>query len=254
MTENYNPFSLAGKTILVTGASSGIGKAIAQECSKMGAQVVLTARNEEKLNKVLSELVGEGHQIIKADLTNDADIEALVENMPQLDGVVHNAGVGNRVIAKTAKRSDIDQVMHPNVYAPILLQKQLLKKKKINKNSSIVFIASRAPYAPSVGNSLYAASKGAILGYAKVLGLELAPQKIRVNSILPAMVWTELVAKDAEMTGANYEEAQMKYPLKRFGKPEDIAYLTIYMLSDASSWMTGSTVDITGGGEGSLVL
>lgn len=117
----------------------------------------------------------------------------------------------------------------------------------INKEASIVFIASRAPFAPTIGNALYSASKGAIIGYSKVLGLELASQKIRVNCICPAMVWTELVEKDAEMTGVDHNVAQLSYPLKRYGKPEDIAYLSIYLLSDASSWMTGSSIDITGG-------
>lgn len=251
----HNPFSLQGKTILVTGASSGIGKSIAIECSRMGANIVLTARNEERLKQTLSEMEGEGrHVIIPADLSDEDAIKSLVEQVPVLNGVVHNAGVGNRVLCKAAKKSDIDEVITPNVYGPILLQRHLLKKKKVAKEGSIVIIASRASQAPSVGNALYAASKGAILGYSKVLALELAPQKIRVNSICPAMVWTELIAKDAEMLGADYNAIQEKYPLKRFGKPEDIAYLTIYLLSNASSWMTGSSIDITGGGEGLLTL
>lgn len=250
----HNPFSLQGKTVLVTGASSGIGKSIAIECSRMGANIVLTARNKERLQQTLSELDGDGHMVIPADLSDEEDIKALAAEVPVLDGVVHNAGVGHRVLCKAARKSDIDEVITPNVYGPILLQRHLLKKKKMAKEGSIVIIASRAPQAPSVGNALYAASKGAILGYSKVLALELAPQKIRVNSICPAMVWTELIAKDAEMIGADYSAVQEKYPLKRFGKPEDIAYLAIYLLSDASSWMTGSSIDITGGGEGLLTL
>lgn len=251
---SYNPFTLEGKTILVTGASSGIGRSIAVECSKMGATVVITARNEARLQETLSQMEGEGHLIVPADVASDEDITALVEQLPQLDGVVHCAGVGNRVLAQSAKRSDLDYVFNPNTYGPILLQRHLLKGKRIKKGSSIVFIASRAPFAPSIGNALYGASKGAILGYAKVLALELAPRQIRVNSICPAMVWTELIAKDAEQTGADYEEAQKRYPLKRYGQPEDVAYLAIYLLSNASSWMTGSDIDITGGGEGTLVL
>lgn len=250
----YNPFTLQGKTILVTGASSGIGKSIAIECSRMGASIVLTARNEKRLRQTLSEMDGEGHVIIPADLSDEDAIKSLVEQVPILNGVIHNAGVGNRVLCKAAKKSDIDEVITPNVYGPILLQRHLLKKKKVAKEGSIVVVASRAPQAPSIGNALYAASKGAILGYSKVLALELAPQKIRVNSICPAMVWTDLVAKDAEMTGTDYSAFQEKYPLKRFGKPEDIAYLAVYLLSDASSWMTGSSIDITGGGEGLLTL
>ncbi len=249
MTEMYNPFSLIGKTILVTGASSGIGRSIALECSRMGASLLLTARNEARLQETLSLLVGECHKYICADLTNEESIQALVDQLPVLDGVVHNAGMAGRMPCKMVKAERMHQLMAANIEGPVLLQKHLMKKKKLIQGGSIVFIASRAPFAPAVGNAIYAASKGAILGYAKCLGLELAPQRIRVNSICPAMVWTELVAKDAEQTEGNYEELQKKYPLQRFGKPEDVAYLAVYLLSDASSWMTGSQLDITGGGE-----
>lgn len=244
---NYNPFSLTGKTILVTGASSGIGRSIAIECSKMGAKVIITARNEDRLQETISMMEGERHQYFCANLIDEESIINLVEGLPVLNGVVQNAGVGDRSLCKMVKKEDIEKVMSNNFEGPVLLQKYLLKKKKIEKEGSIVFIASRAPFAPSVGNALYAASKGAVLGYAKVLGLEVAPQKIRVNSICPAMVWTEFVAKDAEITGSNYQDAEQKYPLKRYGKPEDVAYLAVYLLSDASSWMTGSQLDITGG-------
>lgn len=249
----YNPFSLEGKTILITGASSGIGRATAIECSRLGAKVVITARNEQRLQETMQMLSGKDHQLMIADLNNEQEIVDLVESLPILDGVVQNAGVGDRTLCKMAKLSDIDKVMSTNFNAPVMLQKYLLKKKKIAKESSVVFIASRAPFAPSIGNSLYAASKGAILGYAKCLALEVATQKIRVNCICPAMVWTELVAKDAEMTGGDYSKIQKKYPLQRYGKPEDVAYLSIYLLSSASAWMTGSCIDITGGGELTLV-
>ncbi|MEL5894016.1 SDR family oxidoreductase [Bacteroides sp. GD17] len=248
----YNPFSLEGKKILITGASSGIGRSIAVECSYMGATLIITARNKERLDETLSLMRPGNHMAITCNLMNEEDIVNLVDSLPQLKGVVHNAGVNSRTLCKTIKKSDLETVLSPNFYGPVLLQKQLLKKKKIAKEASIVFIASRAPFAPSVGNAIYSASKGAILGYAQVLGLELAPQKIRVNSICPAMVWTELVVKDSVDMGVNYEELQAKYPLKRYGKPEDVAYLTIYLLSDASSWMTGSSIDLTGGGEGTL--
>lgn len=248
-----SPFSLRGKTILVTGASSGIGRSISIECSKMGAKIVLTARNETRLQETLSLLAGDGHQYICADLVNEESIQSLVDGLQVLDGIVHNAGMADRMPCKMVKAERMHQLMAANIEGPILLQKHLLKKKKIAQGGSIVFIASRAPFAPAVGNSVYAASKGAMLGYAKCLGLELAPQRIRVNSICPAMVWTDLVAKDAEQTDGNYEELQKKYPLQRFGKPEDVAYLAIYLLSDASSWMTGSQLDITGGGELTLV-
>lgn len=249
----YNPFSLKGKTILVTGASSGLGRAIAVECSRMGAKVVITARNEERLRETLSLMSDGEHEMFCADLTEDLQIESLVSQLPPLDGVVHNAGVGNRVLARAVKRSDIDQVMRPNYDGPVMLQGHLLRRKIIKNEASIVFIASRAPFAPTIGNALYSASKAALIGYSKVLGLELAPKKIRVNCICPAMVWTDLIRKDSEIMGADYTIAQESYPLKRYGTPEDIAHLCIYLLSDASSWMTGSCIDITGGGEHTLI-
>lgn len=250
--DTFNPFTLTGKTILVTGASSGIGRATAIVCSKMGAKVIVTARNVERLAETLQLLDGNGHTVIPADLCSSEQIDNLAIEAPELDGIVHCAGVGDRTLLKMAREKDIKRVMKANFEGPVLLQRALLKKKKVKSLSSIVFIASRAPFAPTSGNGLYAASKGAIIAYAKVLGLELANQMIRVNCICPAMVWTELIQRDAELTGANYHEAEKSYPLKRYGKPEDVANLVVYLLSDASSWMTGSCIDITGGGEFTL--
>lgn len=243
-----NPFSLAGKTILVTGASSGIGRGIAVVCARMGASVIITARNIVRLQETLAIMHGDGHTIIAADLTDNLQRQHLVEQLPTLDGLVHCAGVGLRVPCKNIEQSDIDYVMQPNFMAPVLLQTELLSAKKITKSASIVFIASRAAEMPSVGNAIYSASKGALISYAKCLALELAPRKVRVNCICPAMVWTDLALTSTSRE--QLEESEQKYPLKRYGQPEDVAYLTVYMLSDVSNWMTGSCVDITGGGEG----
>lgn len=240
-----NPFSLAGKTILVTGSSSGIGRGIAIACAGMGAQIILTARNIARLQDTLSALEGEGHCIIPADLTDATQRVKLVEQLPMLHGVVHCAGVGSRVPCKMMTQEDINYVMKPNAEAPMLLQAELLSEKKIAKQASIVFIASAAASMPSAGNAAYSASKAAIIAYAKCLAQELAPRQIRVNSISPAMVWTDLA-----LVGASAEqlaEAEKQYPLKRYGQPQDIAHLAVYMLSDASQWMTGSDVQITGG-------
>lgn len=247
MSELFNPFSLSGKTILITGASSGIGRETAIVCSKMGAAVVITGRNEERLKETYDRLEGYGNLSIAADLTDTEAIESLVQQLPALTGVVHCAGIGDRSMLKMVKERDIAKVMRTNFESPVLLQKELLKKKKLLNSSSIVFIASRAPFAPIVGNAIYSASKGALLAYAKVLSLEVANQLMRVNCICPAMVWTELVIKDSELTGVDYHEAEKAYPLKRYGQPNDIANLAVYLLSDASCWMTGSAIDITGG-------
>ena len=244
--DGFNPFSLERKTILVTGASSGIGRAIAVACAKMGAQVVATARNEQRLRETISMMPEGNHILVSADLTREEEIKGLVCKLPQLDGFVQCAGVGSRVPCKMVTQADIDVVMKPNFEAPVLLQSALLASKKINKSASLVYIASRAANAPSVGNSVYSASKGAIMAYAKCLALELAPRLIRVNCICPAMVWTNLILQDG-LTKEEMELAQLKYPLKRYGQPEDIANLALYLLSDASSWMTGSAIDLTGG-------
>jgi len=247
-----NLFCLSGKSILVTGASSGIGKAIAVLCSKMGAVVYVTARNEERLKETMSLLEGAGHKMFLADLTKAEDREKLVNELPLLDGIVQNAGVGSRVLCKNINESDLDFVFNPNLKAPILLQTLLLQQKKVSKGASIVFTASRAANSPSVGNAVYSASKGALISYAKCLGLELAPRKIRVNCICPGMVQTGIIEKSG-LDDDVMLELQKKYPLQRCGTSEDIANLAVYLLSDASSWMTGSCIDITGGGEGILI-
>lgn len=244
----YNPFSLQGKTILITGASSGIGRGIAIACSKMGATVMLNGRNPLKLAATLDLMEDGQHKIIIADLTNKNSIEKMMEELPDLDGVVHCAGIGQRVLCKVATEQDVDSVMDTNFKAPVLLQTELLKHKKINKGASIVFIASISTWSPSIGNAFYSASKAAIVSYANCLSLELAPRKVRVNCISPAMVWTDLIMQEG-IDKEQLEEDEKKYPLKRYGTPEDIANLAIYMLSDASTWMTGSNVKISGGGK-----
>lgn len=246
MVQTFNPFSLEGKQILVTGASTGIGQAIAIACSKMGASITITGRNVERLNTTHSLLMGAEHLSIAGDLTNEVDVSKIISLIPHLDGIVHCAGVGHRKPCKLIDKKDIEDVMDVNFKAPVLLQTALLLAKKMNKAASIVFIASRAANAPSIGNALYSASKGAIISYAKCLTLELAPRAIRVNCICPAMVWTDLIYKGG-VTKEDLEQEQLKYPLKRYGHPDDVANLAIYLLSDASSWMTGSCINLTGG-------
>lgn len=243
----YNPFSLKGKTILVTGASSGIGKGVAIACSKMGATVIINGRNQIKLEETLAQLdVGE-HKMIAADLRNNESVSRMMELLPSLDGVVHCAGIGQRVLCKMATEQDVDSVMDTNFKAPVLLQTELLKHKIINKGASIVFIASISMWSPSIGNAFYSASKAAIVSYSNCLAIELAPRKIRVNCISPAMVWTDLILQEG-IDEEQLKADEQKYLLKRYGTPEDIANLAIYMLSDASTWMTGSNVKISGGG------
>jgi NAD(P)-dependent dehydrogenase (short-subunit alcohol dehydrogenase family) len=244
---NGNPFSLEGNTVLVTGASSGIGKAIAILCSRMGAKVFIVARREEKLQETIVQMAGEDHHYIVSDLTKQEDIDRLIDCLPKLDGVMHCAGVGSRILAKSITREEIDRVMEANFIAPVMLQTALLAHKKINRDASLVFLASYGAESPSIANSVYSASKGALVSYAQCLALEVASRGIRVNCISPAMVWTDLVIKggvDEEML----KEDEKRYPLGRYGQPEDIAPLAVYLLSKGSSWMTATNVKITGGG------
>ena len=244
---DFNPFSLEGKTILVTGASSGIGRGIAVTCSKMGAKVIINGRNISKLQETSSLMASNSATILPADLTDAASLSSMVESLPKLDGLVHCAGLGQRIPCKDVVSCNVDDVMNVNFKAPVMLQAEILRQKKLNKASSIVFIASIASWSPSLGNSIYSASKGAIVSYANCLAVELAPRKIRVNCISPAMVWTDLVLADGTDV-EQLKEDEQTYPLKRYGQPEDIANLAVYMLSDSSTWMTGSNVNITGGG------
>lgn len=243
----FNPFSLESKTILVTGASSGIGRGIAITCSKMGASVMINGRSIAKLQETFSLMEGDRNTIVAGDLTDKTSLMEIVGKLPKLDGIVHCAGIGQRMPCKDLTDNDICQVMDVNFKAPVLLQAEILRQKKINKGASVVFIASIASWSPSMGNSMYSASKGAIISYANCLSLELAPRKIRVNCISPAMVWTDLIQNEA-VDEEQLKEDEKRYPLKRYGQPEDIANLAVYMLSDASTWMTGSNVKISGGG------
>ena len=244
--EIFNPFTLEGKTILVTGASSGIGRGIAIACSKMGATIVINGRNERRLAETINEMKGDNHLSLAADLSDGQALSAMVAKLPKLDGIVHCAGIGQRVLCKQLQETDVDDMMEVNFKAPVMLQAEILKQKKINKGASVVFIASIASGSPTIGNAMYSASKGAIISYANCLALELAPRFIRVNCILPAMIWTDLIFKGG-LTEEELKEDEKKYPLKRYGKPEDVANLAIYLLSDATTWMTGSSIKITGG-------
>ena len=246
MMSSFNPFTLEGKVIFVTGASSGIGRQIAINCSRMGATIILNGRNKERLQEVLKELENDNHQIAEGDITQKADISNIIDSLPKLDGIVHCAGIDHRKPAKFMEEEDVNRVMGTNFAAPILLQSELLRQKKVKAGASIIFMSSMAANSPSMGHGLYSASKGALISYADCLALELAPRKIRVNCICPGMVWTKLILQD-EVTEEELKKDEETYPLKRYGTPDDIANLAIYLLSDAASWVTSSHISITGG-------
>lgn len=243
----YNPYSLEGKTILITGASSGIGKAAALECSKMGAKVIITARNEAKLIRVMNELEGDGHQMYICDLSNEADIDKMVTELPELQGLINNAGYTKILPVQFINTEDINNIIQVNTVAPMILLQKLLKKKRIKKGASVVFTSSLAGLGCcTVGNSMYSATKGAISAFIRCVALELAPKNIRVNAICPAMVDTGIL-NSGTITEEQLAAELKNYPLGRFGTPRDIAMAMIYLLSDASSWITGDNLVIDGG-------
>ena len=243
----HNPFSLGGKTILVTGASSGIGKATAIECSKIGATVVITGRNHQRLEDTYNQLEGENHRMIVADLNNEQDIQLLIGQLPLIDGMVHCAGLTKNVPFQFASKVNFDEVLNLNFYAPAEISRSILKAKKIAKNSSIVFISSiSGVYCSAVASTIYSASKGAVNGLVKGMALDLAPKVIRVNSVNPGVIETNIFNEGA-ISAEQLEEDKKRYPLKRFGQPQEVAYAAIYLLSDASSCVTGSNLLIDGG-------
>lgn len=248
---SYNPYSLENKTILVTGASSGIGKATAIECSKLGATVVITARNEERLKATFDELdksFGQKHQMIIADISNSEGLERLVSNLPAIDGLSSNAGmaVGNKPI-KFIKEDDVRAIMQTNTYSHAMLSKLLFKKKLLNKNASCVFTASiggTISWGP--GNTIYGMSKAALESFVKYAAIEFAPRGIRCNNVCPGMIETPLINLDA-LTDEDKAIDADKYLLKRYGQPVEVARTTAFLLSDASSFITGASIVIDGG-------
>lgn len=243
----HNPFSLAGKSILVTGASSGIGKSIAIECSKMGAILIILGRNEERLRETYNDLEGDDHQMFSAELTSKEDIQVVINTLPFIDGLVNAAGILKRVPFKLMSSDILEEVMGVNFFAPAMLTKELLHHKKIGKGASIVFISSiSGNYCSSVGNTAYSSSKGALNSLSENIALELSARNIRVNTVNPGMIATDMLYQKA-MSEEQIKEDLENYPLKRYGKPEDVAYAVIYLLSEASAWVTGSSLLIDGG-------
>jgi NAD(P)-dependent dehydrogenase (short-subunit alcohol dehydrogenase family) len=241
------PFSLKDKKILITGASGGIGKAIAIACGQMGAELILTGRDESKLKDTLQRAGILGSTLV-ADLTNEDEVHALVSTTDDLHGLVHCAGILKTIPFKNLQASTLDDIFNINFRAPVSLTQQLIKQKKIVKQGSIVYISSiSGTVIGAKGNGAYSASKAAFNGLAKVLALELAPQKIRVNTIAPGMVKTDMwEASTSQVSLEQLQADEKNYPLG-YGEPDDVAWAAVYLLSDASKWITGSNLIIDGG-------
>jgi len=247
----YNPYSLENKTILVTGASSGIGRATAIECAKLGATIIITARNESRLSAVLAELdttLGQKHQMVIADIATSEGLDMLIAAIPSIDGLSSNAGIalGNSPI-KFIGEEQMQSLMQTNTYSHVLLAKTLFKKKLIAKNGSMVFTASiGGTVSHGPGNTLYGMSKNALLAFAKYAAIEFAPRGIRVNCVSPGMIETPLINLDA-LTDEDKAVDADKYLLKRYGRPEEVARTTAFLLGDASSFITGVAIVVDGG-------
>ncbi len=241
-----NPFSLEGKTILVTGASSNIGRQIAVKCSEMGSQVIATARNEERLKDTLGKMTGEGHQILQSDLSDSEQIPALVEQLPELDGIVMCAAVFRTTPIRNNRRKYTEEMFKTNTFANIDLVQLLLKNRKIKDRGSILFISSVAAYRPYAGNALYSATKGAINSFCQVLAIEQSNRKIRANCVSPGIIQSDMEVKDWAVTQEELDKEEARFPLG-FGHTEDIAYAAVYMMSDASKWVTGTNMIVDGG-------
>ncbi len=243
----YNPFSLEGKTILVTGVASGMGKATAIACSKMGATIVGTDYNADGMTETMTMLEGIGHMSYQINLAEEASWGALIEGTPVLNGIANCAGIANMNPFNFISREEMDKVFNINFFGPVLLTKSLLKSKKLNKGGSVVFVASvDGPRIVHAGNSVYSAGKSALVGMARNMAIDLAAKKIRVNCVLPGTTDTPLI-RTANVTEESLAEVAKTFPLKRFGSPDDMANGIIYLLSDASSFVTGTELVIDGG-------
>ena len=245
MPDSFNPFSLNGIRVLVTGSSSGIGRQIAIQCSKMGAQVVVTGRDEIRLAAALSELEGSGHTSVQADLTSDDGIAKLVAEAGVLNGVVHSAGISRLAPIKMVSLKHLREVEAINFEAPVLLTQKLLSKSAIAAGGSIVFISSIAAHIGVPGVGAYSASKAALIAMMRCLSMEVVKRKIRANCLSPALVESPLLDATEKLVGS-LENERGNYPLG-FGKPEDVANAAIFLLSGASRWITGTTIVMDGG-------
>lgn len=247
----YNPFSISGKTILITGAGGGIGRATAVECAKMGANVIVTDINGIALEETLSLLEsqeGQSHQLFVADLTDEDKQTELVKSLPELDGLVSNAGISKVLPIQFLNTQDMDKIMNINAYAPMYLTQKLYKKKKIKKGGSIVFTVSISGVCMvSMGGVMYAVSKNALDAFMRNAALEFAARNIRVNSVNPSRVNTPLIKANTSYSQEDLEKDMQTYPLKRYAEPEEIAHAIIYLLSDASAYVTGHSLIIDGG-------
>ena len=244
---NYNPFAIEGKTILVTGATSGIGHATAIECAQMGAKVIAVGRNQERMDCLMQELEGDGHMPVVADLTDEVQMNNLVGAVPLNDGVACCAGVADMNPFAFVSQEELERVFQINCFAPVMLVNRLLKAKKLSKGCSVVFVSSvDGPKIVHAGNSVYSGSKSALVGMARNMAIDLVGKKIRVNCVLPGTTDTPMI-HTGSATDETLDETAKSLPMKRFARPKEIANAIIFLLSDAASYITGTEITVDGG-------
>lgn len=247
----YNPFSLEGKTILITGASSGIGRQCAIDCSKMGATIVAVGRNQERLVETLDLLEGNNNRQYVFDLTNLDEIKQLVSQIVtergKLDGIICAAGIEKSAPMKLLKPVDYEEILKINTISSFELIRQATSIKTINTPASIVLISSITAVIARTTTTAYSASKGALVSGARVMAAELSNRKIRVNCILPGTILTPLMQKFlSELSEEAYQNRISGFPLG-LGETTDVSNACIYLLSDASRWITGQNLVVDGG-------
>lgn len=242
---DFNPFCLKGKRILVTGASSGIGRQIALSCAQMGANLVLVGRDEVRLNNTFSTLKGDNHSFVQADLQDFESFAKIAVKAGELNGLVHAAGALKLAPFRMINKKHLDDIFSINTFAPLLLTKSLLAKKQILNGGSIVFIGAVASDIGPVATTAYSGSKAALLGAVRSLALEVVKQKIRANIISPGYVRTAMLDSLIN-SGGELDNLVALAPLG-IGEPEDIANAAIFYLSNASQWITRSEFFVDGG-------
>ena len=247
-----NPFSLDGKTIVVTGASSGIGRQCAIDCSIQGARIVAIARNPERLAETMSLLKGDGHRSYLYDFSNSGGIadltSTIVADCGRIDGMIYAAGVEKTLPFKVLKPEDYTSIFNVNTLSAIEMARQVSNVRSFSKSSGcIVFIASITAMIARAGTAAYTASKGALVSSARVLAIELAKRRIRVNCISPGTVLTPLMQNFlSTLSEEEYKKRIGGFPLG-LGEPGDISMACVYLLSDAARWITGQNLVIDGG-------
>lgn len=252
MERPFNPFSLQGKNIIVTGASSGIGRQCAITCARMGARVVLIGRNVERLEETKSQLEGNGHLAVSYDLTALEGLKNMVAGIVAetgpIDGLVNCAGISTTLPFKLMKPEKVEEYFKTNVFATTELTRQVLNIKNVNKaGASVIFFASVMGVVGENAKSLYSMTKGALLSGCRSLAIEYAPKKIRVNVVSPGVVETAINKNQPYLADPEKRKiTEGLHPLG-LGTTDDIANACVYLLSDASRWMTGQNLIVDGG-------